>query len=52
MINCKEKCLEILDHIINLDIDYNVNYFSKAFKNFKIPAKKIEVEVHNFLEIS
>lgn len=44
--------MEILELIIDLDIDYFLKHFCRTFKNFEIPARKLEVAVSDFLEVT
>ena len=52
MLSCKEKCMEIIEYIIDLDIDYNLKIFANTFKRYSMPSRQFEIEIGNFLEIS
>lgn len=49
MLSCKEKCVEIIELIIDLDIDFYLKHLSRTFKEFKIPVTKMEIKLDNFL---
>ena len=53
MVKCKEKCLEILNCIIDYDVNRSVKICNKTFRKYKFPQTRISLEgkITNLLEV-